>query len=52
MTTDIEVQEAAPRLGVEVVIFNAHDAGEFQSLFAAMAEQKAGALLVTDLRWG
>jgi putative ABC transport system substrate-binding protein len=42
-----EVQEAAPRLGVEVVIFNAHDAGEFESLFAAMAERKAGALLVT-----
>jgi putative tryptophan/tyrosine transport system substrate-binding protein len=42
-----EVQEAAPRLGVEVVIFNAHGAGEFESLFAAMAERKAGALLVT-----
>ena len=42
-----EVQEAAPRLGVEVVILNAHGAGEFESLFAAMTERKAGALLVT-----
>ena len=42
-----DVQEAAPRLGVEVVIFNAHGADEFESLFAAMAERKAGALLVT-----
>jgi putative tryptophan/tyrosine transport system substrate-binding protein len=42
-----EVQEAAPRLGVEVVIFNAHGADEFESLFAAMTERKAGALLVT-----
>jgi ABC-type uncharacterized transport system substrate-binding protein len=42
-----EVQEAAPRLGVEVVIFNAHRADEFESLFAAMTERKAGALLVT-----
>jgi putative ABC transport system substrate-binding protein len=42
-----EVQEAAPRLGVEVVIFNAHDADDFERLFAAMAERKAGALLVT-----
>ena len=38
-----EVQEAAPRLGVEVVIFNAHRADEFESLFAAMTERKAGA---------
>jgi putative tryptophan/tyrosine transport system substrate-binding protein len=36
-----EVQEAAPRLGVEVVIFNAHGADEFESLFAAMTERKA-----------
>jgi putative ABC transport system substrate-binding protein len=42
-----EVQEAAPRLGVEVVIFNAHGADEFETLFATMAERKAGALLVT-----
>jgi putative ABC transport system substrate-binding protein len=41
------VQEAAPGLGVEVVIFNAHDADEFESLFAAMAERKVAALLVT-----
>jgi hypothetical protein len=38
-----DVQEAAPRLGVEVVIFNAHGTDEFESLFAAMAERKAGA---------
>ena len=42
-----EVLEAAPHLGVEVVIFNAHGADEFESLFAAMTERKAGALLVT-----
>jgi putative ABC transport system substrate-binding protein len=42
-----DVQEAAPRLGVEVVIFNADGAGEFESLFAAMAERKVGALVVT-----
>jgi putative ABC transport system substrate-binding protein len=42
-----EVQEAAPDLGVEVVIFNAHDVDEFESLFAAMAERKVAALLVT-----
>jgi len=42
-----EVQEAAPRLGVEVVIFNAHGADEFERVFAAMTERKAGALLVT-----
>src|SRR6516164_4155289 len=42
-----EVQEAAPRLGVEVVILNAHGADEFESLFVAMTERKAGALLVT-----
>src|SRR5262249_25016642 len=40
-------REAAPRLGVEVVIFNAHGADEFESLFAAMTERKVGALLVT-----
>ena len=42
-----DVQEAAPRLGVEAVIFDADGAGEFDSLFATMAERKAGALLVT-----
>src|SRR5215470_19682349 len=40
-----DVQEAAPRLGIETVIFDAHGAGEFDSLFATMAERKAGALL-------
>jgi len=42
-----EVQEAAPRLGVEVVILNAHGADEFEHLFVTMTERKAGALLVT-----
>ena len=42
-----DVQKAAPRLGVEAVIFDADGAGEFDSLFATMAERKAGALLVT-----
>src|SRR5262249_12230045 len=32
---------------VEAVIFDADGAGEFDSLFATMAERKAGALLVT-----
>jgi putative ABC transport system substrate-binding protein len=41
-----DVQEAAPRLGVKVVIFNARGVGEFENLFTAMAELKAGALLV------
>src|SRR6516164_9579197 len=41
-----DVQEAAPRLGVKVVIFNARGVGEFENLFTLMAEQKAGALLV------
>ncbi len=41
-----DVQEAALRLGIQVAIFNARGAGEFENLFAAMAEQKAGALLV------
>jgi putative ABC transport system substrate-binding protein len=42
-----DVQEAAPRLGVEIVIFNADGSGEFDSLFTTMTERKAGALLVT-----
>ena len=42
-----DVREAAPRLGVEAVIFNAHGAGEFESLFAAMVERKTSASLVT-----
>ena len=41
-----DVREAAPRLGVEVVIFNADGAGDFESLFSAMAERKVGALVV------
>jgi putative ABC transport system substrate-binding protein len=41
-----DVQEAAPRLDVKILIFNARSVGEFESLFTAMTEQKAGALLV------
>ena len=41
-----DVREAAPRLGVEVAIFNADAAGDFESLFSAMAERKVGALVV------
>jgi putative ABC transport system substrate-binding protein len=41
-----DVQEAATRLGVKVVIVDARGVGEFESLFRAMAEQKTGALLV------
>jgi ABC-type uncharacterized transport system substrate-binding protein len=41
-----DLQEGASRLGVKAVIFNARSAAEFENLFTAMAEQKAGALLV------
>jgi putative ABC transport system substrate-binding protein len=41
-----DVQEAAPRLDVKILIFNARGVGEFENLFTAMTEQKAGALLV------
>ena len=41
-----DVQEAATRLGVKVVIVDARGVGEFESLFRATAEQKTGALLV------
>jgi ABC-type uncharacterized transport system substrate-binding protein len=41
-----DVQEGALRLGVKAVIFSARVVSEFENLFTAMAEQKAGALLV------
>jgi putative tryptophan/tyrosine transport system substrate-binding protein len=41
-----DVREAAPRLGVELVILDASAEGEFEGLFAAMTERKAGGLLV------
>jgi ABC-type uncharacterized transport system substrate-binding protein len=41
-----DVQEAAPSLGVELVILNASDESEFEGVFATMAHQKADALLV------
>ena len=41
-----DVQEAAPSLGVELVILNASDESEFERVFATMAQQQADALLV------
>ena len=41
-----DVREAAPRVGVELVILNASAEGEFEGVFATMAERKAGGLLV------
>jgi putative tryptophan/tyrosine transport system substrate-binding protein len=41
-----DVWEAAPRVGVEVITFSANAEGEFEGLFATMAQRQAGALLV------
>ena len=41
-----DVRETAPRLGVEVIAFNAHAEDEFEGIFATMAQQQVGALLV------
>lgn len=41
-----DVRETAARIGVEVVIFNAKTGEEFESVFGAIAERQAGALLV------
>jgi putative tryptophan/tyrosine transport system substrate-binding protein len=41
-----DVQEAAPHLGIKLFILDPSAEGEFESAFAAMAEQKVGALLV------
>ena len=41
-----DVQEAAPRLGVELIILNASSESDFEGVFATMAQQQADALLV------
>jgi putative ABC transport system substrate-binding protein len=41
-----DVGEAAPRIGVEIISFNVNTEAEFESVFGAMAQQQAGALLV------
>ncbi len=41
-----DVRGAAPRIGVELVILHASAEGEFEGVFATMAERKAGGLLV------
>jgi putative tryptophan/tyrosine transport system substrate-binding protein len=41
-----DVREAAPRLGVELIVLNASAESEFEGVFATMTQQQAGALLV------
>jgi putative ABC transport system substrate-binding protein len=41
-----DVREAAPRLGVELIILNASADNEFEGVFGTMMQQQAGALLV------
>jgi putative tryptophan/tyrosine transport system substrate-binding protein len=41
-----ELQEAAPRLGVEVLILTANAEGDFRTAFATLLQRGAGALLV------
>ena len=41
-----DVVEAARRLGKRVIAFKAKDASEFESAFAAMSQQRVGALMV------
>ena len=41
-----DVQEAAPRVGVEVITFNAKTDGEFDSVFATMAQRQVTGLVV------
>jgi putative ABC transport system substrate-binding protein len=42
-----DVQEAAPRLGVELLPFHANTEGGISDAFAGIAQRKAGAVLVT-----
>ena len=42
-----DVREAAPRMGVEVIAFNAKAEDEFEGIFATMAQRQMGALLVS-----
>jgi putative tryptophan/tyrosine transport system substrate-binding protein len=41
-----DVREAAARIGVEVITFNANAEDEFEGIFATMAQRQVGALLV------
>jgi putative ABC transport system substrate-binding protein len=41
-----DVQEAAPRLGVELVVVRANAESDFDSAFATIVSRRAGALLV------
>jgi putative ABC transport system substrate-binding protein len=41
-----DVREAAPRIGVEVATLTANDENKFDSIFDAIAQRQAGALLV------
>jgi putative ABC transport system substrate-binding protein len=41
-----DVQEAAPRLGVQLIVLRANVEKDFEPAFAAVVQQKAGALLV------
>ena len=41
-----EVQEAARRLGLEIIVLSANAEADFDGVFAAIAERRAGALLV------
>jgi putative tryptophan/tyrosine transport system substrate-binding protein len=41
-----DVQEAATRLGVKLVIVRANAEGEFDAAFSSVVQQKAGAILV------
>jgi putative tryptophan/tyrosine transport system substrate-binding protein len=42
-----DLEDAAPRLGIEVLPFDAHTEGGITTAFAGMAQRKAGAVLVT-----
>jgi putative ABC transport system substrate-binding protein len=42
-----DVRETAPHIGVEIIAFNANAEGEFEAIFATMAQRQAGALLVS-----
>jgi putative ABC transport system substrate-binding protein len=41
-----DVRDSAPRIGVEVITFAASTEGEFDDVFATIAQRKAGALMV------
>src|SRR5262249_47779286 len=41
-----EVQEAAARLGVQLLVLRANSDADFEALFADLVQQRAGALLV------